>query len=357
MMKKIPLLLLLCNYVSAQLYFLNQTIYTTLAAISPHLYQAIQTSDELIRTLNSDNITFILPNENAITNAISTGVLNFTNTQTSQHIIQSLIINGSFQSHSFLKSRKTYPSLTENKLSIGPFVNEQFIQSNQTIEVFSGLTKAQIQISDVYCKNGIIQVITQFLQPAETPLDTISDLAETQYMEEILKSLNVSDTVSGANKTILVPNNEAWSQANGITIPYGTLVHDLYYLSLEGVYFSDQLATGDILNLRTDYKDSDVKVQLKDGKLMVNDIARIVERDFITTSGVMHIIDTVFFADSFIARKKNETTNSNSSEPNNQKTDGSTSTTTLSSDKSDGHICHPTTIVWAFIIVCLILFM
>ena len=87
----------------------------------------------------------------------------------------------------------------------------------------------------------MIQRIDNFLQPAQPPFTTIEMVDDTEYMEGLLKSLNVSDVISGVNKTILAPTSEAWKRVKGSSIPYGTLVHTLRYLVLDGVYTSNDI--------------------------------------------------------------------------------------------------------------------
>jgi hypothetical protein len=146
----------------------------------------------------------------------------------------------------------------------------------------------------------------QFLQPAETPLTTISILPETEYLEGLLKSLNISDTLNGINKTILAPINEAWPTS---IIPFGTLVHNLKYLVIDGVYTSDQLIEG--VSLPSDYKKLKIQFGLNGTKaLMVNgNQAQVVKTDILTTNGVIHLIDQVLNADAeLIVANKNGTT-------------------------------------------------
>lgn len=151
-------------------------------------------------------------------------------------------------------------------------------------------------------------MVDNFLQPANTPLITISDLAELEYMEGLLKSLNVSDTVSGMNKTILAPTNEAWTAANGSTLPFGTLIHNLKYLVIDGSYTSDRFLSEEPVSYMSDYRNMPITIQLQQGKLLVNGAASIVKTDIMTTSGIIHLIDTVLSADAIL-----ESTRSNAS--------------------------------------------
>lgn len=137
---------------------------------------------------------------------------------------------------------------------------------------------------------GLIHVVDKFLQPAETPLKTISDLANTNYMEELLKSLNISEIISKNNRTLLVPIDSAWKAINGSTLPFGKILRNFRYMSLQGTYLSNDFYHQSNKNYTTDYKDSFITIG---PSLLVNNISRIVETDILTTSGVVHLIDTV----------------------------------------------------------------
>ncbi|KAI8372174.1 FAS1 domain-containing protein [Blakeslea trispora] len=349
---------LLFDLALAQVYFKDRTIYESLASISPLLHKSIQLSslDPLTDLLDKkENITLFLPTESSINASITSGQLNLSRPDITMDYFMSFIVNGSHQAQSFKSNRKTYSTLTGNMLSVGPHLTPDYKVENNSLEVFSGSTKGFIQISDIYCKNGIVQIVSHFLQPAQSPLDTISALPEAQYMEELLKALNVSGVVSESNRTILVPNNKAWDDANGTSIPLGSLVHDLYYLSLEGIHFSDQLATGKPVTLPTSYKGSDVTIQLKKNSLVVNDVALVVEKDIITTAGVIHLIDTVFFADSVIDQKKNSTESSNSSDvfASDQNSGSSRSSTSLNRSEASGITNRSYNLVYTLAILCL----
>jgi uncharacterized surface protein with fasciclin (FAS1) repeats len=144
---------------------------------------------------------------------------------------------------------------------------------------------------------GIIHVVDTLLEPPLDPLSTISLLAETETMEGLLKSLNISDTISGQNRTILAPTNAAWDAANGAQLPFGTLVHNLKYMVLEGVTLSEQWPARFI----SDYKQAPVSIDISGA---INDgQATVVKRNILTTHGVIHVIDKVLSADA----KSNET--------------------------------------------------
>ncbi|KAG2194451.1 hypothetical protein INT47_003819, partial [Mucor saturninus] len=276
------------------------------------LYSHIASSTELVQLLDqrNHNITFLLPNEQAMNTSIGSGLLNFSSPQSFSQL-SVMILNGSFPTHSYLSShRQFYPTISNHNISIGPQIVNNALTN--TIEIYSGMSKAITTATEIQCLNGIIQYIDHFLQPAQTPLDTISTLSETEYMEGLLKSLNVSDVISGGDKTILVPVNEAWEATNGSTLPYGTLVHNLKYAVLDGLYTSDKILAGinsttHEASFSTDYKQKPIVFRLEKEELWINAIARFVKTDILTTAGVIHLIDTVLTADTVSIETANKT--------------------------------------------------
>lgn len=106
-------------------------------------------------------------------------------------------------------------------------------------------------------------------------------------MEELLKSLNISEVISKNNRTLLVPIDSAWSAVNGSTLPFGRLIRDLKFMTIQGVYTSDQFNT---TRNYTTGRHSTISIS---SSLVVNNVSKIVETDILTTLGVIHLIDTV----------------------------------------------------------------
>ncbi|GAA5802424.1 hypothetical protein HPULCUR_007889 [Helicostylum pulchrum] len=275
---------------------LDKTIYESLQTYSPSLYHQMQGAGELIDLFDQSNynITFLLPNEVALNISLETGLLNFSAEGNVYAKLGLMTLNGTFANQVLLSDRNFYKSITNQYLSIGPHI----------------------------CSNGVILFIDNFLQPAETPLTTISNLPETEYMEGLLKSLNVSDTISRINTTILVPINEAWESVNGSSIPFGTLVHNLKYSVLDGIYTLDKIirlldtssTTSKSIAIATDYKKDSVHFQLdKHSNLIMNGNTLFVKTDILTSTGVVHLIDHVLLADTFEPNQTQSTTTTSAS--------------------------------------------
>ncbi|KAL9553392.1 hypothetical protein MBANPS3_003305 [Mucor bainieri] len=325
-MMKYLLLLIFIRIIHAQQY-VNSTILESLHFISPVLHNAIQSSVSVleITDLLNQNITFFLPTEAALNASITSGKLNFSSN--AYNALNFLTLNGSHHANAFSASRKFYTTNSNDLMSIGPTLLPNYTIQSNLFEIYSGLTKATIVSQNIQCSNGLIHMVDNFLQPANTPLITISDLAELEYMEGLLKSLNVSDTVSGMNKTILAPTNEAWAAANGSTLPFGTLIHNLKYLVIDGSYTSDLFLSEEPISFTSDYRNMPITIQLQQGKLLVNGAASIVKTDIMTTSGIIHMIDTVLSADAILESTKSNASATPGSTSGNGGTDDDNSTT------------------------------
>ncbi|KAF1796080.1 FAS1 domain-containing protein [Mucor lusitanicus] len=362
MIKCLVVLLLICIHGNHAQQYVNNTILESLQSISPVLYNAIHSSVSVpeITDLLNQNITFFLPAEAALNASITSGKLNFSSNAYSA--LQFLTLNGSHHANAFSASRKFYTTNSHNLMSIGPTLLPNYtIQANR-FEIYSGITKATIVSQNIQCSNGLIHMVDNFLQPASTPLITISDLAELEYMEGLLKSLNVSDTVSGMNKTILAPTNEAWTAANGSTLPFGTLIHNLKYLVIDGSYTSDLFLSEEPVAYTSDYRNMPITIQLQQGKLLVNGAASIVKTDIMTTSGIIHIIDTVLSADAILeSTRSNASATTPSSTSSNGGTNDDNSTTNkkmppLDSSSMASSLSYSNSVhcIYYYVLICLI---
>lgn len=165
---------------------------------------------------------------------------------------------------------------------------------------------------------GIIHVIDQFLTPPTNTLDTIAQISDLQSYNQLINSLNLTGIVTGNNKTIIAASNKAWDDANGAVMPYGTLVHNLKYQVIPGIYLANTLFPSSGTNDNNDFQvalstewnarhenDGDAAelhfctanasqyVQGRTG----DDQARVLRTDIVTSEGVIHIVDKVLSAD------------------------------------------------------------
>lgn len=136
-------------------------------------------------------------------------------------------------------------------------------------------------------------------------MTTIEELPQLENHELVLRTLNLTSIVTGSNKTVLAPTNQAWIDANYTAMPYGTLVHDLKYQVIDGVYLRNALFPGNERSITLETTSRDRALTFRespDNQLLViggsaDDVAHVVQADVITTEGVIHIIDKVLSAD------------------------------------------------------------
>lgn len=170
-------------------------------------------------------------------------------------------------------------------------------------------------------------MIDQFLQEPKSTMDTIESLSQLETHEQLMKSLNLTTVVSGPNKTIFAPISQAWIDANSTSMPYGTLVHNLKYQVVDGVYLQQSLYDVNNPNstivLPTNRRDASLTFQLSStgdmlviGKAMT-DVAHIIQSDIITTEGVIHLVDKVLSADLKETSSTSDGSNSSGSTSNN----------------------------------------
>lgn len=110
-----------------------------------------------------------------------------------------------------------------------------------------------------------------------------------------LKEANLVETLKGKGPfTVFAPTDEAFAK-----LPKGTvesLLKDKKTLTNILLYHvvSGKVTSGDVVKLKsaTTLAKSDVKINVKDGKVFINN-AQVTTADVMASNGVIHIIDTV----------------------------------------------------------------
>lgn len=313
-------------------------------------------------TLNQPNITFFLPNQAAFATALGNGVLNFTNINTTISQIQRHIITHQIYTTDSLLHGHQYITPNDSSTAHLPLVVGPSLHNNSILQVTSGIITANVISNSIQCSNGkqsffslskdgnssslalflthtrtrrqigIIHMIDQFLQQPKSTMDTIESLSQLETHELLMKSLNLTTVVSGPNKTIFAPISQAWADANSTSMPYGTLVHNLKYQVVDGVYLQQSLYDPSNPNssivLPTNRHDASLTFQMSNtGEMLVigksiTDVAHIIRSDIITTEGVIHMVDKVLSAD---LKETSGSTTSISSDGSGSRSPGSSS--------------------------------
>ncbi|KAJ8655153.1 hypothetical protein O0I10_009188 [Lichtheimia ornata] len=288
--------------------------------------------DVIETTLNQPNITFFLPNQAAFATALGNGVLNFTNINTTISQIQRHIITHQIYTTDSLLHGHQYITPNDSSTAHLPLVVGPSLHNNSILQVTSGIITANVISNSIQCSNGIIHMIDQFLQQPKSTMDTIESLSQLETHELLMKSLNLTTVVSGPNKTIFAPISQAWADANSTSMPYGTLVHNLKYQVVDGVYLQQSLYDPSNPNssivLPTNRHDASLTFQMSNtGEMLVigksiTDVAHIIRSDIITTEGVIHMVDKVLSAD---LKETSGSTTSISSDGSGSRSPGSSS--------------------------------
>lgn len=160
------------------------------------------------------------------------------------------------------------------------------------------IDEARVVTADVEASNGVIHVIDKVLMPATE--DVIATAAEAGGFETLASALEAAGFVESLQGegpyTVFAPTDEAFA-----SLPRGTVQSLLraenreklqavlrYHVIAGRVYADDAVEAG----VATTRQGGDVRVRIKDGRLMVND-AGVVASDIETSNGVIHVIDRV----------------------------------------------------------------
>jgi transforming growth factor-beta-induced protein len=186
---------------------------------------------------------------------------------------------------------------------------------------------ANIIAADVEASNGVIHVIDSVILPpsivaalaAEADAAAMEEAPAEAAMEEAAPAADIVDTAVAAGDfgtlvtavqaaglvdalkgegpfTVFAPNDAAFAKLPAGTIdalladPTGDLTQILLYHVLPTQVLSTDLQEGVVFVPTLQGKT--VKVEVKDGNVMVND-AKVVAADIATSNGVIHVIDSV----------------------------------------------------------------
>jgi len=160
------------------------------------------------------------------------------------------------------------------------------------VTVISGLnTKVNLTITDGLWDNGVYQIIDQFLTLPESCTSSLLQKNLTG-LSTALNRTDLSSTVDTANNfTCIAPSNDAFLMSGS-----PQLHANIYNLSQMVTYHTiNQPVYGDFLmdgQVYTSIGNDQIVVTVNASGSYFNG-AKIIERDIITTNGVLHIIDKV----------------------------------------------------------------
>lgn len=169
----------------------------------------------------------------------------------------------------------------------------------------AGTAPATVVVTDIIATNGVIHVIDAVLSPADgkgTIVDKLVNLGEFSTLITAVQAAGLDGALSNPGPfTLFAPTDTAFAAIpadvlNGIIADLPTLTDILTYHVISGeIYASDAVAAagGSVTMLNG----GGLSLDLVEGALVLNDggnsPATVTVTDYITTNGVIHVIDTV----------------------------------------------------------------
>ncbi len=157
---------------------------------------------------------------------------------------------------------------------------------------------ATIVREDLLASNGVLQVVDQVLVPPASLTEVAAQLGATRYVEAV-EAAGLTPIFDGPGfRTALVPTDEAFDAlVSSLGVPYGDLLADTVTLRALLQYHTahfvapvaDLLAVGSVPTAQG----SSYDIEAVGEEVIVNGTARVLDRDFTTASGYVHLIDSV----------------------------------------------------------------
>jgi transforming growth factor-beta-induced protein len=167
------------------------------------------------------------------------------------------------------------------------------------IQVIGGkvfINDAEVIITDIMAKNGVIHVIDTVLLPPMDIVDTAVADGRFTTLAAALGAADLVDTLKGPGPfTVFAPTDDAFAKLGldasniGTALDKATLTDILLYHVAPGFNFA-----ADVVNLTTitTVGGGELTVTIDNGKVFIND-AEVIITDIFTRNGVIHVIDTV----------------------------------------------------------------
>jgi len=156
------------------------------------------------------------------------------------------------------------------------------------------LNDAEIIITDIVAKNGVIHVIDTVVTPGNIVETAVRD-GRFSTLAAALQAANLVEALQGEGPfTVFAPTDEAFAK-----LPEGTveaLLGDIPALSNILLYHvvEGSVKAADVAGLSNadTLAGSKLNIKIEGEKVMIND-AQVIIADIVTTNGVIHVIDTV----------------------------------------------------------------
>jgi transforming growth factor-beta-induced protein len=141
---------------------------------------------------------------------------------------------------------------------------------------------------------GILHLVDGVLTLPQSPITTATAAGLNSFVERLNATGLTKTLESFTDVTIFAPTDMAFNanSSNLAALSTEEVANVLSYHVVKGVEYSTGLKDGQILPTK---QGRNLKVKISGGDVYIND-AKVVKTDFLTTSGVIHIIDSVLIA-------------------------------------------------------------
>jgi transforming growth factor-beta-induced protein len=160
------------------------------------------------------------------------------------------------------------------------------------------INNAEVIITDIETSNGVIHVIDTVLLPLNDIVDTAVADGRFKTLAAALTAAGLVDTLKGDGLfTVFAPTDDAFAKLPARTIDNLLKPENKQQLTDILLYHvvSGNVLAADVVNLTSvpTVLGKDIKITVKDGKVLLNDTIQVIITDIETSNGVIHVIDAV----------------------------------------------------------------
>lgn len=256
------------------------------------LVAAVKAAD-LVSVLKSDGpFTVFAPTDDAFAKLPKGTVENLLKPENKEMLVSILkyhVVSGNVKAADVVKMNK---AATVNGQNVSIMVKDGSVFLNNSTKVIK---------TDISASNGVIHVIDSVLMPSMNMEKDIVDTAVSTNMFNTLvaavKAAGLVETLKGDGPfTVLAPTDEAFAK-----LPAGTVENllkpenkDMLVKILTYHVIAGEAKAADVMKMKKakTVQGSDVKIQTKNGQVMINK-SKVIKADVEASNGVIHVIDTV----------------------------------------------------------------
>jgi len=177
--------------------------------------------------------------------------------------------------------------------------------SNGGIFIRDGARRlARVVVADILCSNGVVHIIDEVLiQPVQLlflffPLP--SGLSGFDLFSRACSFCNLQARLNSSSLTVFAPSDEAFVNAGFSDLTIEELTPVLLFHIVPFVAYSTDIKNGMVAPT---LRDLPVTLTIENGQISVNG-ANVINPNFITNTGVIHVIDQVLVPPNFALKRR-----------------------------------------------------